>query len=469
MRRRLVTTYLFLLTLVLLALELPLASTAAARGTEEMVLDRLIDANQIASVADPALRTGEKVDLTHWLARYQQLYGISAAVADRDGTFTVVAGEESAFRAAPVQARLRQALAGERVGGDRVVWPWESDALTIAVPVTSNGEGIGAVVTLSPTDRLRGAELRSWGLGLVAGFAALAAFVAVALALARWIVRPVAELDDTAHRVAGGALDARVPAGLGPPELRQLARSFNEMADNVADALARQRAFVSQASHQLRNPLTSLRIRVDNLAEYLEPTGLAEHRLTLEETDRLGLILDGLLALARAERGRHQTAPVDAAAVADSRVAAWQPLAELRGITLRRIGAPAALAVTVDTAVDQAIDTLVDNALKFAGPGATVLVDVRFAESATGSTVDIHVVDDGPGLSDEGRRRATERFWRAPGTQNLDGAGLGLPIAAVLIEASGGELTLLPAHPHGLHAHVSFPAASLLAAQLLTP
>ena len=461
MRRRLVTTYLTLLTLVLFALELPLASTIAARGTEELRLDRVNDANLYASVADPALRTGENVELTDRLTGYHKLYGISAAVVDRDGRLTVVAGAESAFRTAPVQTRLQQALAGERAGSDRVVWPWQDDPLIVAVPVTSNGEVIGAVVTLSPTDRLRGAELRSWGLAGLAGLAALAAFVAVAVALVRWILRPVAELDDTAQRVAGGALDARVPADLGPPELRLLARSFNKMADNVADSLARQRDFVSQASHQLRNPLTSLRIRVDNLAEYVGPAGRAEHRLTLEETDRLGLILDGLLALARAERGQHQTAPVDAAAVADSRVAAWQPLAEQRGITLRRIGAPAALATSVDTAVDQTIDAVVDNELKFAGPGATVLVDVRVA----GAGVEIHVVDDGPGISDSERRRATERFWRAPGTQNLDGAGLGLPIVTVLLGASGGELVLLPAHPHGLHARVTFPAAQFLASR----
>jgi signal transduction histidine kinase len=114
--------------------------------------------------------------------------------------------------------------------------------------------------------------------------------------------------------------------------------------------------------------------------------------------------------------------------------------------------------VAADTAVDQAIDTLVDNALKFAGPGATVLVDVW----PFGSTVDIHVVDDGPGLSDEERRRATERFWRASDAQNTDGAGLGLPIAAALVRASGGRLRLLPAYPRGLDAHVSFPAAPAL-------
>jgi len=255
------------------------------------------------------------------------------------------------------------------------------------------------------------------------------------------------------QRVAGGALDARVPVDSGPPELRRLARSFNAMADNVADAFGRQRAFVAQASHQLRNPLAALRIRLDNLADHVDAGGLDEHRETLDEVDRLGLILDGLLALASAERGQHGCRVVDAAAVADQRVAAWQPLAERREITLRRTGAARADARAVVTGVDQALDALIDNALKFAVPGATVLVDVKPGIMS----VDIDVVDDGPGLSADERRLAAERFWRAPKAQNVDGAGLGLPIAAVLAEVSGGGLRLLPVSPHGLNAKLTFP------------
>ena len=109
----------------------------------------------------------------------------------------------------------------------------------------------------------------------------------------------------------------------------------------------------------------------------------------------------------------------------------------------------------VPTAVGQALDALIDNALKFACTGATVTV--RVVPDA--DTVALHVVDDGPGLGDTERMRATERFWRAPGSQNVDGSGLGLPIAAVLVEVSGGRLDLLAAAPRGLDARLTFPAA----------
>jgi signal transduction histidine kinase len=456
MRYRLVGTYLALLTLVLLALEIPLAANVAASRTQAVVIDRNVDAARLASIADPALRTGELHTLTDELDRYYDVHGITAAVADRDGHLVASTGDPAVFATAQARHWLAQALAGERVGAGRTVWPWQGERLAIAVPVTTAGEVVGAVLTLSPVDRLRTSIDRAWLAIAGGGLGALLAFVAVAAILARWILRPVARLDDAAHRISAGTLDTRVPARAGPPELRRLARSFNTMADDVTEALDRQRAFVAQASHQLRNPLTALRLRVEELGTFItDPAGRDEHRLALEEADRLRRICDGLLALAKAERGRYHVGTEDAAATADERVAAWQPLARERGITLRRTGADSAPVHAVPTAVGQALDALIDNALKFAGPDATVDVGVV----PDGDTVELRVVDDGPGLADTLRRQATERFWRAPDAQNVDGSGLGLPIATVLVTASGGDLELLAAHPRGLDARLRFPAA----------
>ncbi|GIH13993.1 sensor histidine kinase [Rugosimonospora africana] len=467
MRNRLVLTYLALLTLVLLCLEIPLGISLAVRRTQQTVLDRDIDATRFASLADPALRTGELVTLTADLRRYYELYGIEAAVVDRDANLVVTTGNRADFTTSAMRYPIGQALAGERIGAGRTVWPWQHAPLAIAVPVSAGGEVTGAVITLSPTDRLRSDVLRGWLEMTGGGLAAYALFSLVALALARWLLRPVARLDDAAHRISDGALDTRVPTALGPPELRRLVHSFNTMADELADALERQRAFVAQAGHQLRNPLTALRLRVEELGTFIaDPTGGEEHRLALEETERLRRILDGLLALARAERGRYALETVDAAATADERVAGWQPLATQRGITLRRTGVGQARARAVSTAVGQALDALIDNALKFAGRGATVVVDV----AADPDAVEISVTDDGPGLGEADCGRATERFWRAAHVQNIDGTGLGLPIATVLVEASGGRLDLRAARPTGLCARLRFPAATppeLAASQFL--
>lgn len=457
MRYRLTGTYLALLTLVLLALAVPLAGYAAAGRTQTTVIDRNDDAARFASLADPALRTGETVTLTDELHRYFDLYGIAAAVADRDGRLVTETGDPRAFDTTEVRHSVAAALAGERIGAGRTIWPWQAGPLVVAVPVTTAGEVVGAVVTLSPTDAIRSDVRRTWAELAVGGLIAGLAFVLVAMALTRWILRPVAHLDAAAHQISAGALDARVVPGLGPPELRRLALAFNAMADDVTDALQRQRDFAAQASHQMRNPLTALRLRVEELGSFIgDPDGVAEHRLAVEETDRLRRILDGLLALAQAERGQHQLETVDAATVAGERVAGWRPLAQQRGITLCHNGCDQATVVAVPTAIGQALDTLIDNALKFAGAGATVTVRV----DSEPDTVTLHVIDDGPGLPDSERIRAAERFWRGPGTQNVDGSGLGLPIAAVLVSASGGRLDLLPVHPHGLHARLAFATAS---------
>jgi signal transduction histidine kinase len=448
MRRRLVITYVVLLGCVLLALEVPLGSNVAAGRTEEMVVDRLLDANRLAALAEPALREGNTQRLAAELDQYHRVYGIAAAVANREAALIALSGDTAEFVNPVVQRRLREALAGARAGGAGTIWPWQPAPLTLAVPVTSDGEVIGAVVTLSPTERLRTAVAETWVLAGVAGLLALGVFVLVAAWLARWILRPVTELDGTAQRMAAGDVEARVPADVGPRELRQLAGSFNRMAEHVGGALVRQRAFVAQASHQLRNPLGALRIRVDNLARFVREPGRDEHRLLLEETERLAQILDGLLALARAEGEQHRWESVDAAVVADERVVAWAPLAAERGIALTRLGVDNAPVRVVATAVDQSLDALIDNALKFAGRGASVAVEVAVADGS----VDVSVRDDGPGLSEEDRARAVDRLWRAPTVQNIAGAGLGLAIVAVLVEASGGRLVLSGVEPHGLRA-----------------
>ncbi len=100
MRRRLVITYLVMLAAVLVALEIPLGSNVAAGHTDEMVVDRLLDANRIASIAEPALREGRIQGLTEELDQYRRVYGIAAAVVNRDATLIAVAGNAQAFDAA---------------------------------------------------------------------------------------------------------------------------------------------------------------------------------------------------------------------------------------------------------------------------------------------------------------------------------------------------------------------------------
>ncbi|MGH3646349.1 MAG: ATP-binding protein [Micromonosporaceae bacterium] len=460
MRQRLAAIYVLLLAMVLAGLEVPLAITLASRDSQQMALNRLSDAVRYATIAEPVLR-GEKDDaIEAELTAYYRSYGITAAVVDREGERRAATAGLPQLEEPEVQAALSEALNGRHVGAGRVIWPWQDDPLVVAVPIGTGGEVLGAVVTFSPIGQVRGGIRNGWLMLAALGLIAVAVSVLAAEALARWTLKPVAELDYAAHQITEGDYEARVAAHLGPPELRRLAAAFNEMANTVGDALERQRVFVSQASHQMRNPLTALQLRVEGLGEEIaSPEGRAEHQIAMAETERLSRILDSLLALARAERGRYQVENVDAARVAMARVTAWRPLADQRRIALRYAASDVGVRVTaLSTALDQALDALIDNALKFAGPGDRVDVSVHREKEG----VVVHVLDTGPGMTTEQRSRATERFWRAPAAQNIDGSGLGLPIVAVLIEASGGRFDLLPATPRGLDARIWLPARSAL-------
>ena len=448
MRRRLVTTYVLLLCLVLLALEVPLALVMSNRTTQGLLADRLADATRFAALVAPAMRGGQMEAVSAELARYHELYGIDVVVVDQNRRVVTSAGAKPAVDTTAV---VRGALAGRQVSSPENVWPWQSQRLLVAVPVYEGGAVLGGVLTISSTHRARTSMLLSWSILGVVGLVALLGSVLAAVQLARWVLQPVLSLDTAVHEIAAGDSTARVPHALGPPELRRLTTSFNEMADAVSDALERQRLFVAHASHQLRNPLTVLRLRVEDLGDKLPPEARGEHGLALEESDRLARVLDSLLALARAEWDGRRRVTVDAAAVACARVDAWKPLADQRGVALTAVVPPEpVLADVADTALDQTLDALIDNGLKFAGTGGHVTVEVSRARDRAVVTVR----DDGPGMTAEQCRLATRRFWRAPDTQNVDGAGLGLSIATVLVEASGGSLSLVPLAPRGLEARV---------------
>jgi signal transduction histidine kinase len=454
-RRRLVSTYLLLLCMVLLALEVPLAVSLTNRETERILADRLADATRFASLAAPAMRTGDLESLTDELRRYHAVYGIGTMLVDQDRQVLSVFGRPATDPDGTGFA-IRGALAGRQVGTPETLWPWQEHPLVVAVPVSDGGAVLGIVLTVSPTGHNRRAVVSAWlQLGLV-GLLAVAACLIAAHRLAGWVLRPVTRLDAAAHEIAGGDSSARVQPGLGPPELRRLSASFNEMADAVAEALERQRSFVAHASHQLRNPLTVLRLRIEDLGGRLTDDGVrADHEITLAETDRLADVLDGLLALARAERGQDRVEVVDAVALALNRRRAWCPLTERRGIDLvAEVPDEPQYARHVATALDQSLDALIDNALKFTPAGGRVEVAV----AARDGGVEVVVRDTGPGMTEEQCRLATERFWRAPDAQNVDGAGLGLSIVTVLVEASGGRFVLAPAVPSGLEARIWFPA-----------
>ncbi|MFB7616914.1 sensor histidine kinase [Kitasatospora sp. NPDC056181] len=474
MRTRLLGILIALMLCVLAALGLPLAAAVAAAEQSRVVVDRLDDAARFAqdlptsgvSALDSALKgdlepapgdLSRRRALDAEVARYHELYGVRLGIFQRDGIPIATAPADWRVPVGGYGAQaFQEALDGRRSHNPPQVWPWTSDrTLTIATPVVRDGDVVAVVLSESPTGALRTRMLHRW-LVIGAGEAA-AMIVAVLLAvrLTEWVLRPVRTLDRATHDIATGRMNARVAPGGGPPELQRLARSFNEMADHVVLALDQQKAFVADASHQLRNPLAALMLRVEVLGLELPEGHDEELGGVREEGVRLARVLDDLLGLATAEHARPETGPTDLAALTLARTDAWRPVAGQRGIELGWEGPALALGMADPIGFGSALDAVIDNALKFgpAGSRVRVLVAVRRSEVA------VTVSDAGPGLTEEELVRAGDRFWRSTRHQNVDGSGLGLSIARTLLQAGGGSLAFAPVQPTGLAVTLAVPRA----------
>jgi signal transduction histidine kinase len=459
-RRRLVLTYLTMLAVVLIVLEIPLAISYAQRQRQQLYLDRLGDTAHFAALANPVLETKQGRDaLLAELTRYDQVYGVAVAIVDNTG-IQISSRPANTLSSDTLGVRLETTTGASRAEATSIPWPWDDQPMVVTQQIGYDGQPLGAAVTISSTEQLNSAVMNRW---LLLGFGGLLALLfspLAALPLGRWILRPVRDLDALVHEVADGKLDAQIQvASGGPVELQRLAHSFQAMIDTVRTSLEQQKAFVADASHQLRNPLTALRLRVENLEPLLSPEGRDELALAVEEADRLSYILDNLLQLARAEQSEQAIDTVDVGRIVDSRVEAWRAATESKNIILQRSGTEHVKAQALPGALDRALDALLDNALKFAPEGSSI--DVCVVTYA--SQVDVHVVDEGPGLTTMERERATQRFWRDKHQQNKEGSGLGLTIAEALIAASGGKLDLLENEPTGLDVRIRLTSDAELA------
>jgi signal transduction histidine kinase len=241
----------------------------------------------------------------------------------------------------------------------------------------------------------------------------------------------------------------------GPPELRRLATTFNTMAGRLEALVHGNRAVIADVSHQLRTPLAALRLRLDLLAADTDPATGHELAGALEELARLSRLVDGLLAVARAENVVPVPTTVDVAEVARERVVAWHPVADDRGITLEAPDegsarpAPSVLAWIGEGHLEQVLDNLIANALDALSAGGQVTV----ATTVTTAGAQITVTDNGPGMSAEDRERAFLRF----STSNPNGTGLGLAIVHRLVTSNGGTAKLAETPGGGLTVILDFP------------
>jgi signal transduction histidine kinase len=323
----------------------------------------------------------------------------------------------------------------------------------------------GAVRVTLPTTMVHARVFAVWLLLALAGLAVLTGVAAVAFAFARWTGRPIRQLEEATHRLAEGGAATSVVVTSGPPEVRSLAAAFNTTAARLEHLLASQRAFAGEASHQLKTPLAALRLRLENLEPDIAQRARPSLDAAVTETDRLARMVEGLLAMARLEEAAAIPAQVDLGAVCAERHRTWGPLFERDGVSLVLFAGTVGPVTAVPGAVEQILDNLLSNALRASPAHSTVTMELRLhvparraLRDARPHWVDLHVTDEGPGMTPEQRARAFDRFWRAPGAPK-GGTGLGLSLVQRLAHASGGEVSLREAATGGLDAVVRLPSA----------
>ena len=308
MRRRLLSSYLALTFVLLVVLEVPLAVSYRDRAVEQLSSGLVRDAFVLAAFSEDAIQGQGGVDLQQLATAYQQRTDGRVVIVDAQGE--VVADSdplEPGPRSFADRPEIASALNDQVATGTRRSDSLDTDLLYASVPIASGGNTYGAVRVTYSTQQIDRRVHRYWLVLAGIGAVSLAAAALLAVVLSRWVARPLDEVRGAAGRLGSGDLGSRAPTDTGPPEVRELASSFNDMAGRLEQLVDAQESFVADASHQLRTPLTALRLRLENLEQEVDdPEAADDLAAARDEMRRLSRLVDGLLALARADRRRGQ-------------------------------------------------------------------------------------------------------------------------------------------------------------------
>jgi signal transduction histidine kinase len=453
LRVTLLGAFAYALVVVLIALELPLVLNLSKRVDAEVRAEAAGQVSLVATTAGDELN--QPAHLRTLVERSASALGGRIIVADRSGRIVAdSAGRGLEGADYSDRPEIRTALTGVNSQGERESETLDEELLFTAAPIVQDGRTVGAVRATQSVAAV-GEEVRSDALVLVAaGVVALLLGIGVAWVLAGFLTRPLDALAATARRVAGGDLSARAPVS-GARDHRQVAAAFNEMTARLQASLEAQREFVANASHQLRTPLTGLRLRLEAAGDASSEHAVRDELAAAEdEVERLAALLGNLLVLAREGQERPEPTAVDLGTAARTAVDRWGAEAESRGRTIRATGPDGVRVLAGEDDVGIVLDNLVENALKYAQAG-----DVEIEWVARDGFGVIAVSDEGRGLEPGEHERVLGRFARGSAGAGRSGTGLGLAIVAAIAARWGGEARLVNTEPRGLRAEVSLPFA----------
>jgi signal transduction histidine kinase len=448
----------YVLVLMLVALEVPLALNLSRRVDAEVKAEAANQAQLVAASAVGRLERGAQLDnLTRTAAAS---VGGRVIVVDSTGRpLADSAGAAASTASYATRPEIREALSGGVSQGTRFSSSLNEELLFTAVPILDEGRRTGAVRVTQSVDAV-GAEVRRDTLALIGlGVAALVLGLIVAWLLAGFLTRPLRGLTAAARRVAAGDLDARAEE-TGAREHREVAHAFNDMTERLGQSIAAQRDFVANAAHQLRTPLTGLRLRLEAAGLKAQDEGLRRDLEAGErEAMRLAQTVTDLLTLAREGQRPAAVAPLRLDEAGRGALERWGSVAaEEHGCELELRDRSAGRSVDA-SAEDVAVilDNLIENALEHSAPAATVEIEL----GTVGDWGSIAVADAGPGLSEGEEERVFERFFRGSSRgARPRGSGLGLTIVRVLARRWGGDARIANRTQGGARAEVRLPLAA---------
>jgi len=448
LRSRLVWSITYILLAVIVALTIPLAINLSRRGTSELESDTLITAQTLGAYVG-----AENINDPKALAR------IAAAapdeierivVTDINGTVTFDSSGAPVGRdfTNGLRPEIDAALQGKPNSETRYSETNHQNYLFAAAPIIDE-KIVGAIRLTRSAQQVQDKVRSTWVALTLVGMASLLAGIVIAYGLAGSLTRPLQQLADAANDLGEGDLSARVGEIGGSAEVHELAGSFDEMAERLERTVQAQREFVANASHQLRTPLTGMKLRLESsVGMTKDPDLLRQLEAAEAEVDRLSQIVDRLLVMARhIEEGAASRVELGQA-IAEA-LDRWHERASRLSSPLTARGEGGA-AHADPTDVDQILDNLLDNAMAYA-PGP-----IELAHGSTDTRAWVSVRDHGPGIPADERDRVTERFYRGPRAPS-GGSGLGLAIARELVEKWAGTLTIADAEGGGTEITASFP------------
>jgi len=453
MNRQLIRSYILLVAVAILLFTVPVAFTL----TKQLRDDTEASVKREATTMALLLGNGDE-------ASCRALSTMAFAYAEenkKDEVQVTAPGQCAAAVSRPAgDAALTNALEKGQSSTD-----WGSDFiwgrnLVITVPAKDHdGRVVGAVRIVYSTSGLTHRLWTIWGFRAGLAVAVLGVAALIGAVAARRITAPLRELNDMASKFSDGDLTARSPV-TGPPETQTLARTLNQGAERLDTLVASQRIFVADASHQLRTPLTALRLSLDNIADGVDDEFVREDvEQATAEVVRMSRLVNGLLVLARAEAKVTAAEPLPLTDIVEERLSVWRPAADERGVTIALRGSgvggrPSVLAGPGH--LDQVLDNVLSNALEVSPDGSTITVEVE----PRGDEVVLSLLDQGPGMSDADKSRAFDRFWRGQGLTGRSGSGLGLAVVKQLVTDDGGTVALRDAPGGGLCVEIRLRAAA---------